>query len=525
MTTRSTRRALLAALALVTGLAVSAATTKTSAGPLDKLHVIQAEEAILGLDYDVARKELAAADPGDPDANRERGRLALYEADCDGAVATLSSQEILATDEGAGLADIARGCARVTASTVLDEDKEHAVWIRYQDEADRALTPIIVDTVVKARDALTKDLGVSWPKPTRIVVVRDLLALSAMTGLPYDSAKTTGTVAVAKWGRVTLLSPRASSHGYQWRDTVAHELTHLAVTRASVDRAPLWLQEGIAKREEIRWRPPGPFDDKPSPDAIASWGIKKKIDLPLDKLGPSIAMLPSADAAMVAFSEVTSFVRYFADHAGSDPLPKLLASLGARKLDQTHRTVDESLVETTGADLKAWDERWRADLASRPIDPLPALFGGGAAIPDAAASREKVRLGELLFGRGHPQQALDGIAGIPKVFQDDPSVRYLRARALESLGKIDDGRAALANPADVTAGYGPWWAIRGRLARAAGDSATADPSFAESIALDPFDVESACETAPGGTNASVPPAQPGLCAAAKARGEPDLGQD
>ena len=49
-----------------------------------------------------------------------------------------------------------------------------------------------------------------------------------MTGLPYESAKTTGTVAVAKWGRVTLLSPRASPHGYAWRDTMAHELTHLA---------------------------------------------------------------------------------------------------------------------------------------------------------------------------------------------------------------------------------------------------------------------------------------------------------
>lgn len=517
-----------ATLALLAFAAVVVANGARSAhaGPLDKLHVIQAEEAILGLDYDVARKHLAAADPGDPDANRERGRLALYEADCDAAVNTLSTPEILATDEGANLADMARGCARVTAATVLDEDKEHSVWIRYQDEADRALTPIIVDTVVKARDTLTKDLGVSWPKPTRIIVVRDLLALSAMTGLPYDSAKTTGTVAVAKWGRVTLLSPRASSHGYQWRDTIAHELTHLAVTRASVDRAPLWLQEGIAKREEVRWRPPGPFDDRPSPDAIAQWGIRKKIDLPLDKLGPSIAMLPSADAAMVAFSEVTSFVRYFADHAGTDPLPKLLGSLGERELDQSHRTVDEALVAVTSADLKAWDERWRVDLAARSLDPLPPFFGGGAAIPDAATSREKVRLAELLFGRGHAQSALDTVVDLPKVFLEDPSVRYLRARSLESLGKSEDARTALAGPADVTSGYGPWWAIRGRLARSAGDGATADSSFAEAIALDPFDVEAACEIAPPGTNpAGVAPPYPHLCSAAQARHDPDLGQD
>ena len=127
----------------------------------------------------------------------------------------------------------------------------------WQDEHDRPLGPLMFDTVAQAREALVRDLHVDWPKPTRIVVVRDLLSLSAMTGLPYKSAQTTGTVAVAKWGRVTLLSPRASHHGYSWRDTIAHELTHLAVTRASRDEAPLWLQEGVAKREEIRWRAAG----------------------------------------------------------------------------------------------------------------------------------------------------------------------------------------------------------------------------------------------------------------------------
>ena len=137
-----------------------------------------------------------------------------------------------------------------------------------------------------------------------------------MTGLPYKSAQTTGTVAVAKWGRVTLLSPRASPHGYAWRDTLAHELTHLAVTRASRDQAPLWLQEGVAKREEVRWRAPGPFDERPSPDAIVQRGLELNLGLPLDKLGPSIAMLPSADAAMVAFAEVTSFVRFYVQSAG-----------------------------------------------------------------------------------------------------------------------------------------------------------------------------------------------------------------
>jgi len=176
-------------------------------------HAARAQELILTNDFDDARKELALGKVDDVAVAIERARLALYEADCDGALVIATTPDVAKTEQGAMLGEIARGCARVTAATVLDEDREQGVWIRYQDEADRALTPVIVDTVVKARDALTRDLGASWPKPTRIVVVRDLLSLSAMTGLPYESAQTTGTVAVAKWGRVTLLSPRASLHG------------------------------------------------------------------------------------------------------------------------------------------------------------------------------------------------------------------------------------------------------------------------------------------------------------------------
>lgn len=509
-------------LALVVAASVGALVTPVRAGPLSKLHALQAEEATLGLDYATAHAELAAGDVDDPNIARERGRLALYEGDCDGALLALGHSEVLKDEEGASLADIARGCVRVTAATLVVEDKGAQVWVRFQDEADRALMPLIVDTVVKAREALTRDLGVSWPMPTRIVVVRDLLSLSAMTGLPYESAKTTGTVAVAKWGRVTLLSPRASSHGYAWRDTIAHELTHLAVTRASVDRAPLWLQEGVAKREEIRWRPPAPFDASPSADAIVAWGMKKKLDIALDQLGPSIAMLPSADAAMVAFAEVTSFVRYYADHAGPDALPRLFAALRDPRPDGTLRKVDEALAFASGSDLKAWDDRWRKDLLGRPPEPTPS-FLAHEGIPNAREMRDKVRLAELLYGREHPDEALLELATVKGAFLEDPNVRYLQARILETQGKSVEARVLVAEPKEVSASFGPWWAIRGRLARAGGDATLADSSFEQAVAEDPLEVEAACESLD--LSSPPPPSKAPLCEAARSRGEPDLGRD
>ncbi|WP_394828370.1 tetratricopeptide repeat protein [Pendulispora albinea] len=539
---KTVQRSLLAAGAALTVLAVAGGAVRAD-GPND--HAARAQDLIMANDFDEARKELGRGRVDDPAIALERARLSLYEADCDGALVVLSSPDVAKTEQGAMLADIARGCARITAATVLDEDRDQGVWIRYQDENDRALTPLIVDTVVKARDALTRDLGATWPKPTRIVVVRDLLSLSAMTGLPYESAQTTGTVAVAKWGRVTLLSPRASMHGYAWRDTMAHELTHLAVTRSTIDRAPLWLQEGVAKREEVRWREPGPFDDRPSPDAIAARGIELKLDLPLDKLGPSIAMLPSADAALVAFSEVTSFVRYFATNTPPGTLERLFAALREGK------EPDAALEVASSANLKQWDTRWRAYLASKPKETLPARLSLGKERPNLRDIRERVRLAELLVGRDHPAEALTELdrlqapAGKPPAANggppvDDPSYRYLRGRVLLALGgegRTKEAEVLFQEPKEVLASYGPWWAVRGVLARVRGDGSSAETSFAEAVATDPFDLEAACEvldappsaSTPASTGLSAPPVtskDPNpLCQTARAWKVPALGQD
>ncbi len=507
------RRTFLAVMALVcAGLARDAGADVTSDS------AAHARNLIIGLDLDAARAVLAKADANDPHVALERARLALYDGDCDAAALTLADPQVAKLDEDEyvghydnGLGEIARGCARTTAATTVVEDKAANVWIRFQDDADSVLAPLLVDTIVKARATLTSDLGVDWPKPTRVIVVRDLVALSAMTGLPYESATTTGTVGVAKWGRVTLLSPRASHHGFAWRDTLAHELTHLAVTHASGDHAPLWLQEGLAKREELRWRPASAFDDRPTPESVVAYGIQKHLDLPLDNLGPSIAMLKSADQAMVAFAEVTSFVRTMVTQAGDDATKKLLAAL------RLGTPLAQAMSVTTGADLAGWDARWRAHLSTLKDSPPPALLA--AETKDMRGMREHVRLAELLIGRGHERDAVTELDNLAGTLLSDPHIRYLKARALEKDRVSSDVARVLGEPTDLTGAYAPWWAIRGRLASVAHD-ASAAMDFVEAVSQDPFDIEATCESLDGLAKAGDP-----LCDAARANGAPDVGRD
>ena len=190
----------------------------------------------------------------------ERARLAVYLGECDRAEAILSNPLLSESREGASLAELAKSCARATAAGFVLEDKQRGVWLRLQDDADRALAPFIFEVAAEARDTVSKEVGIDLPRPLRIDLVRDLFSLSSVSGLPLKAAETTGTLAVARWGRVIMLSPRAPVQGYPWQDTLAHEITHLLVTRATRDFAPLWMQEGLAKRFEVRWRPARPFD-------------------------------------------------------------------------------------------------------------------------------------------------------------------------------------------------------------------------------------------------------------------------
>lgn len=464
-----------------------------------------ARGAILELDLATARSILDNVENNEPPLAIERARLALYEGECDRAATLLSRADLGMSDETKHLGEIARGCARATAATVIVHDREKGVWLRLQDDEDQALAPLLVDVAVKARDALAKDLGVRLPSPIRIDLVRDQLTLSAMTGLPYEAAKTTGTVAIAKWGRVTMLSPRTD--GYGWMDTLAHELSHLALTAGTRDKAPLWLQEGIAKREETRWRERWPHDDLPSTDAFAAVGIGMGLGRPLDKLGPSIAMLPSAEQAAVAYAEVSSFVKFFASEVGDDALPRLVVEVKAADGDDP---AGAALQKVSGLDLAGWDGRWRQHLATVPKD-IPEELKPGARIPQMKKVGKHARLGQLLAGRGHHRSAAIEHAIAQAAMPWEASVRCNLAAALLGSGDTQNARQLVADPSEVHGRHGRYWSLHGLLV----PPPDGDPrAFFLGVASDPLNPDVACEEK-AAPETPADPIKKALCEAAR----------
>ena len=423
----------------------------------------------------------------------ERARLAVYLGECDRGEAILSNPALTEAREGASLAELAKSCARATAAGFVMEDKQRGVWLRLQDDADRALAPFIFEVAAQARDTVSKEVGIDLPRPLRIDLVRDLFSLSSVSGLPLKAAETTGTLAVARWGRVIMLSPRAPVQGYPWQDTLAHEITHLLVTRATRDFAPLWMQEGLAKRFEVRWRPPRPFDRPEWADTGARNAALDGRSVGIDKLGPSIAMLPTPEAAGIAFAEVTSFMHFFIEQSGEAALRLLFADLRGNG----GAGPDQALLSVTGYDLAAWNARWQRFLRE------PVKSAAAEAAPATPAPRaqndagRRVRLADLLQSRGHGRESA---AEVQPLLSSLPRVPQVRARAAAGLYAAGDDLAAeraLGTGTEIDGLYGPWFALAGRGFKRRGQASDADSAFTLGLSADPLSAEVACEGYPG----------------------------
>lgn len=454
--------------------------------------VARISNAITEIDTARATQLLEHASTDSPLMSLERARLAVYLGECDRAMAILSNPVLTESREGASLAELAKSCAGATAAGLVVEDKERGIWLRLQDDADKALAPFIFEVAAQARDTVSKEVGIDLPRPLRIDLVRDLFSLSAVSGLPLKAAETTGTLAVARWGRVIMLSPRAPVQGYPWQDTLAHEITHLLVTRATRDFAPLWMQEGLAKRFEVRWRPARPFDRPEWADTNARNAALDGRSVGIDKLGPSIAMLPTPEAAGIAFAEVTSFMHFFIEQNGEPALRLLFADLRGNGAEGA----DAALLSVTGYNLSAWNARWQRFLRE-PVKAAPEAVANAA--PGPRVQRDlgrRVRLADLLNARGHGRESATEIEPLLTATPRIPQVRERAARGLYQVGDDAGAERALGTLTEIDGLYGPWFALSGRGFKHRGQLAEAESAFTLGLSADPLSDEVACEGYP-----------------------------
>ncbi len=275
-----------------------------------------AEEALNAWDIPAAR-ELAEAlrrdYPAEPRIAHLLGRVLLHQGDYDGAERLLT--EAGASDGAGSFLQVARDTGAITRD-YQQAESEHFLF-RYPAGKDEILVPYALETLEAAYRSIAAHIDYEPGGPKILVeVVADAKELSQVATLSLEAIKTTGTIAICKFDKLMITSPKALLRGYGWRDTIAHELVHLFVTRKTRNHTPIWLHEGIAKFLETSWRgEPGLALQLPS-QALLRDAVRAKKLIPFEKMHPSIALLPTAEDAALAFAEVFSAMEFL---YGKDP--------------------------------------------------------------------------------------------------------------------------------------------------------------------------------------------------------------
>ena len=276
--------------------------------------------------------------------------------------------------------------------THQEKRSDHFVF-RFAPE-DRVLADYGLETLESIRAALEKDLGYTPSRPIVVDILRTSLDLAAMTTLSEDEIERTGTVAVSKWTRIMLTTPRAMRLGYEWRDSLAHEYVHYVVAAMTYDRAPVWLQEGLARFLDHRWRAPAALSLNPSSQHYLAKGLSSGKLITFEAMHPSMAKLPRAEDAALAFAEVTTAVACLHGKQGMPALAQVLTEVrdGADARAAVARAYGE-----TGA----WDDfekAWKAFMVGLHYKTMPGM--------EAPVPQYRKKNG----GKGAPSED-DGVAG------------------------------------------------------------------------------------------------------------------
>ena len=370
--------------------------------------------------------------------------------------------------------------------------------VSYPKGKDEVLVPYVLEALEAQRKALQEDLG--WAAPGKVVIeiLNDTRELARLSTLTDEEIKTSGTIALCKFNKLMIVSPKALVKGYDWLDTAAHEYTHYVVTARTRNNTPIWLHEGLAKYSETRWRGPGGELSATSAGLLRE-ALRKGELVTFAQMHPSMAKLPSQEAAALAFAEVALAVEYLEEKGGRPLMNRIL------DLVQQGTPAEQAVAQALGVSFDGFLSDWKRHMAARPLpeggdhvaeklrfkgDPK---HGGTHSewmeIPDERA-RAFARLGEILRERGRWGAArIEYGKAVARVGKGIAVLSDKYALAAMMSGHDDEARGALREALRRHPQYAALHLHLARLHLKAKAWPAAKSSLLQANATDPFDPE------------------------------------
>lgn len=382
-------------------------------------------------------------------------------------------------------ADIHTGLVRTVVGDVV---------VVHHPGIERLLVDEAVEAINLARERIAPRIGGDVPGQVQLEIYPDGQSFMTASGLPEEAIRTTGVVAISKWGRLLVTSPRVLSNGYDWKNTVVHEWIHRVVSYNGRENAPIWLQEGIAKNLETLWST-DTFVMPVRNQSLLAGALQTGNWVSFEQMHPSMALLPTADMAGLAYAQVASLMAYLQHTTDPQALVRVIRLVreGVDARDAVARVAN-------GGDFGAFEAAWKTWLAKQPLvgvkiaaTPTDLDNKTEAYDADPVLARRKdlanlTRLGELLAEREHYEAALGYLqAAAPQDEPPGPLLTLRTAEVLNALGRPDEAIAVLVENLKYYPDSGANQRLLGELYLAQDRDADALRAFRAAADITPFD--------------------------------------
>lgn len=379
------------------------------------------------------RTEALKNSPNDAETLQLHARTSFHEGKYDEVVSTLEKLEA----QGVSIPDEGGFPARATAGAAagMVETRGNGVVVRHDPGLDQILAKDGIQILESSTEIYATIFGASPNHEIVMDIFPTALRFMAASGIPQEAVRNTGVIALSKWNRLLITSPRALARGYAWQDTAAHEYIHLVVAWRSKDQAPVWLQEGLAKYLEKAWRGERIEYLSVYQQSLLATAVKDDEFVPFEKFARSMAYLDSGSEAALAFAQVATMVAFLQSKAGDQAFPTLMDRLA------NGETAEEAVASLAGyGSFYNFKSDWKDYIRKMPLvqeqlEAAPiALDGAGGDFSDDPLLSNRVdlakhvRLGDLLFQQNFYDAALIEYAKASKG-EDTPSPNILSKEA------------------------------------------------------------------------------------------------
>ena len=371
------------------------------------------------------------------------------------------------------------------------------VVVHVEPGVDEVLLLYMEEAIVQAQKTYAEIFGEPvYAEPLHIHIYGKIETLAAVSSLKVSEIQNSGTIALCKYNRLMITSPRDLLYGYDWLDTLAHEYVHYVISKRNGNTVPIWIHEGLAKFFENRWREADDASLRPSSQDLLARALKERELIPFEAMSPSMAKLPTQEDTALAFAEVFTVMDFMKEEVGIEGIRKMLDALKDGETDR------EAMEIAMGTSFAEFEKNWKKWLGKQPLADLPVKHRSRLYFKNKNQSTDEfeeigekqaqdfVYLGDLLRARKRLLAASKEYEkAVAIVGTTSPVIQAKLATTFLALERPKDALDAVVPPLSFHPKYVLLRLNQGKALLALGKNQEAAEALEQAVRINPFDVD------------------------------------